>query len=37
MGAGADEGQVASVVTEAFLLFIGGVVFFVDDDQAGMR
>ena len=27
-------GQVAGVVAQAFLLFIGGVVFFVDDDQA---
>jgi hypothetical protein len=31
--AGANDGQVAGVVAQAFLLFIGSVVFFVDDDQ----
>ena len=32
----ADHRQVAGVVPQAFLLFIGGVVFFVDDDQPGV-
>ena len=29
----AHHSQVAGVITQAFLLFIGGVVLFVDDDQ----
>ena len=34
--AGADHRQIAGVIPQAFLLFIGGVVFFVDDEQAGV-
>ncbi len=34
--AGSHQRQVAGVVAQAFLLFIGAVVFFVDDDQAGV-
>ncbi len=32
----ADDRQVTGVVSQAFLLFIGGIVFFVDDDQPGV-
>ena len=34
---GAVDGQVAGGVARAFLLFVAGVVFFIDDDEAQVR
>jgi len=36
-GLGAYDGEVAGVVMEPVLLFVAAVVFFIDDDQAGLR